>query len=663
MKKFLLFAAAALVVATAGAQLKTAVPQNKAAMAKEKLTKLTNHAPAKQLDLSQFSSMKEMKPGISTVLAPNTPKKAGYIEPFYRRPAGMYHSPFIVADGGKGFYSYGNYQFLMMKPFKDYTWEGTGTGVDENCIYAWDFWTSGGEYDALDYSQTLTFQEGFAVDDSPALYIYDGPFDDPNVQDYMYQMTNYEMEEQLSGAVTVKAAVPVQLLSIPYSEMYEEGVEFMYSSKTMIEGGRYADHAGSISRYYGADPWGNNEYGWWFGKNASHVDGMGMMFEKPQHPYLLKNIYLQAYTDMEVTAPVKMTCKVYKMDEIPAYDELGGVVLPSLEPGELVVTGEAIVTPTTGEDKNGLITFTLYGQEEDDPDLTYEYTPTIDYPIFVAIDGYNDGEGMDDLVNFSAFVSLDDQVDEGYGELCYLKQGIFEYEINEEGDTAKDEDGNYIRNFTGEYQWRGLNNYFSNGTLTMKTGLTIFLGTENPFVTFNWNIEDGMYTFPNEGGSFEKIFEFEDTTVVFNNIEFFSWTPSEDGDWMMTWNGSEDLPEWLDITLTDEMTVDEEFTGLVLADVTAEPLPEGVPYREATIRFEIPGDYIEYTFMQGVPPEPKPYPKGDVNGDGEVNIADINCLIDIILGGEDIYEGRADVNEDGEVNIADVNAVIDIILS
>ena len=58
------------------------------------------------------------------------------------------------------------------------------------------------------------------------------------------------------------------------------------------------------------------------------------------------------------------------------------------------------------------------------------------------------------------------------------------------------------------------------------------------------------------------------------------------------------------------------------------------------------------------------YLKGDVNGDGEVNIADVNCLIDVILGARsaDDFEGRADVNEDTEVNIADVNAVIDIIL-
>jgi len=55
---------------------------------------------------------------------------------------------------------------------------------------------------------------------------------------------------------------------------------------------------------------------------------------------------------------------------------------------------------------------------------------------------------------------------------------------------------------------------------------------------------------------------------------------------------------------------------------------------------------------------------GDVNNDGEVNIADVNALISIILGNStaDDYEGVADVNGDDEINIADVNAVIAIIL-
>ena len=53
--------------------------------------------------------------------------------------------------------------------------------------------------------------------------------------------------------------------------------------------------------------------------------------------------------------------------------------------------------------------------------------------------------------------------------------------------------------------------------------------------------------------------------------------------------------------------------------------------------------------------------KGDVNGDGEVNIADINVIIDMILSSG--FNPSGDVNGDGEVNIADINAVIDIILN
>lgn len=56
---------------------------------------------------------------------------------------------------------------------------------------------------------------------------------------------------------------------------------------------------------------------------------------------------------------------------------------------------------------------------------------------------------------------------------------------------------------------------------------------------------------------------------------------------------------------------------------------------------------------------------GDVNGDGEVSISDVNAVIDYLLGvlPDEEQMGLADVDGDGEVSIADVNAVIDIILT
>lgn len=69
------------------------------------------------------------------------------------------------------------------------------------------------------------------------------------------------------------------------------------------------------------------------------------------------------------------------------------------------------------------------------------------------------------------------------------------------------------------------------------------------------------------------------------------------------------------------------------------------------------GPTITLRFVKGNVVEPI---VGDVNGDGEVNIADVNAVINMIL---DSPTENGDVNGDGEVNIADVNAIIDIILN
>lgn len=56
---------------------------------------------------------------------------------------------------------------------------------------------------------------------------------------------------------------------------------------------------------------------------------------------------------------------------------------------------------------------------------------------------------------------------------------------------------------------------------------------------------------------------------------------------------------------------------------------------------------------------------GDVDGDGVVDITDVNILVNIVLG-DDVayrYDGRADVSGDGSVDISDVNMIINIILN
>ncbi len=52
--------------------------------------------------------------------------------------------------------------------------------------------------------------------------------------------------------------------------------------------------------------------------------------------------------------------------------------------------------------------------------------------------------------------------------------------------------------------------------------------------------------------------------------------------------------------------------------------------------------------------------KGDVNGDGFVDVADIASVIDCMSGNGKVSKERADVNGDGTVDVADIAAIIDI---
>lgn len=62
--------------------------------------------------------------------------------------------------------------------------------------------------------------------------------------------------------------------------------------------------------------------------------------------------------------------------------------------------------------------------------------------------------------------------------------------------------------------------------------------------------------------------------------------------------------------------------------------------------------------------KPSPALPGDVNGDGTVDIDDLNIIINIVLGQASAahYDGRADVNGDGSVDIDDGNAIINRVL-
>ena len=116
--------------------------------------------------------------------------------------------------------------------------------------------------------------------------------------------------------------------------------------------------------------------------------------------------------------------------------------------------------------------------------------------------------------------------------------------------------------------------------------------------------------------------------------------------------------------LVEGIGFDSRNMGDLLTPFTREPDPDA--------------DYQEYCGLSHVVKDGKIIYKGmrynpalfenpgDVNGDGEVNIADANSVIDIVILGGNAGHTRApaaDANHDGEVNIGDINYIINFILN
>ena len=51
---------------------------------------------------------------------------------------------------------------------------------------------------------------------------------------------------------------------------------------------------------------------------------------------------------------------------------------------------------------------------------------------------------------------------------------------------------------------------------------------------------------------------------------------------------------------------------------------------------------------------------GDVNGDGQVNVLDVQTLANVLLGGT--CGGNCDINSDGRVDILDLQRLVNIVL-
>lgn len=549
----------------------------------------------------EFQTM-EMPAASPAQFLGKAPQRDGAVKAYYRRPAGGFTGIVAVVDGCCAYY---NAPFVFLRPKAEYTFVGTPEGLVDGVDYEyqWSYQkvsTLGDIYTKRWYKavgKDLTVSYGVEIDSVPIFTVKYGG------DSCSWFMRGHQMGDP-NEPLTI-----VNIYSAHVAAVYNvvDSLEFdvLKSSRTFCCGGRDGDRNNIYVSFIGLDPYGRNDVGYWFGKNNGtltdddvqvtyRVDGIGQAFEKPEHPYRLNKVYmLTSVLDVVWGAGVDMTCRVYKLDKMSEYGEPN---LPE-EPGELIARGVARVKRSTFEDTGGLVAFDL---EYIDPftGLAIGAKPLINFPILIVVDGYNDPE-MAELRNFSAMCANDFELDEGFGELAYIKRGI------------NDEEGN----FTGEYEWVGLFNMFG-----VKTGLTIFMSTDFPYSCVTLDQRD----------------------VRIKAGQQIALTASTYPDGLSC-----------EVASSDPTVAQVSMDGNKI-QVT------GISEGTATIAINTPHatsePYYCYVTVYSVL-------SGDVDMDGKIGVGDVSALIDILLGDSSYSLDNADYNGDGNVDISDLVDLIDYLLS
>ena len=199
---------------------------------------------------------------------------------------------------------------------------------------------------------------------------------------------------------------------------------------------------------------------------------------------------------------------------------------------------------------------------------------------------------------------------------------------------------------------------------TLKVGLLIN-GAVSGVITRKYTIDNSTFE-PYEITVFLK-----DPTVAPNNwsvVNYYTWDSSNkqfNGNWPGESITNTKMVHGVKFYYTTyQITGKNYYMNFVFNQGPSNVQTEDVTYVNKTSFFEVTTQTNKYQ-VKDVTDIYLPYLNedltGDVNNDGEVNIADINTLVDMILSGDTSSAG--DVDEDNEVGISDVNALINIILA
>lgn len=557
MKKLLLTAMSVAVVLTAAA----AGPKP---MTKSDLAQMTKKERVRPVMVQKQIVPKAMWPKAAMATAAErmrAPKKAdGIVTASYLRPRGC----FFQSGTTTGYGSYAS--SIFVPPYKDVPFGGISEGAtssywdvqyvdvnDEGTAYVRKWARAEGDTVICNWMEETDTIPRFTATDgtNQATYFINGFYNNKEYSSYINSISYYNEEEDET-----------------YGETYAAASYYALRPRVPTTAG-WENYSNASIGIAGGEDWEA-----WFGKNAQGIDFVAVGFEKPLYPYAVKKAVID-YSGI-ITADTELQMAIIKVKEQPSEASNWTAIL-----GDTIATATGIL-PASADQINGGDGYVEFYFKEIEGEMVYDIEPEIDDDIVVVLTGYN----AETVKEFTLSIPTDNMGDN------YVTAGYL----------------GHISSQTEEMELISLEHFFS--SLVVKSAPSIFLDVTMPFLTYYYNAEDGEYTFPDEGGSISKTFG----TKVVEGIEVYSYLGSDN--WDILTAGGDEIPEWLTIETEDQVYAETsasagEFNNLVVVNVTADALPEGVQGRECYIKFSYPGASLIYHVIQGVLPEF--YVSGDFN--------------------------------------------------
>ena len=463
------------------------------------------------------------------------------VKAWYNRPAGSFYRSVLPTGGA--FYS----PAIMNPSWRPVTWPNASEGADS---YSWSYEKYNSEI--KDFA-TYTSSEADLTDS----WIWESAYAPTLKATSGGATSTYQLFANYYDRDT-KETKPYEGFAYfcpdPRAQFEESNLDCYVSPKLWAAGVREQSPAlsqgGGMSYLTGAKDADGGKEGCWFGKNYGGWNAMGLYVEKPAISYALRGFHVY-YMAEGITGETPLTADVYAATK----NEADSVIL-----GDLLYTAKGTLAADAAE--RGFIDMPFFAEEDG---LEYEVVADINQPIMIVLHGYENAQAS----TFTMFITKD-WCDEGYGQHGYMM--------------SVDDQGTPLINV-------GLHEFFD-APLGI-TAPSIFLDVEWPMMEWTYTFEDGAYNFPVEGG---KLVKTPAEGYTFDYISVFSTKSSEE--WTVTTVDDQDVPEWLTLEIAD-VVENDEFTNEVQIKATAAPLPEGVSYREAKVKFSVPGASLVNNFSQG----------------------------------------------------------------